>query len=769
MSIKSIKKQLPGLIFLLLICSSMPLDASDSGPYYVPSGQSSYGLEHRLVWNHGGPIINARLAWSLSPNNGTATLSYSSTTGDDGRIWFLLTFGENACGTYTVRLRLNGDPRPSSFLGYKIVYAPCPTVPSSGTTSPPPAPKLEKISDDNQVTAPGDSLMLIVELQDSDGSPMPDVDLSFSILSGDESSASLSPGTATTDANGRAQTTLTLGTDASGEYIVKAYPSDNSAIYTEFTVTVDSSLPKATRLEKISGDNQTGLTGGVLPNPFVVKVGDQYDAPLVGATVTFTVLTGDGTLSHSTSTTNAAGQASATLMFGDSPGEVAVEVSVAEIYETVVFTATATLFPLDAVYIDAIEPKSNPYDSRTNKVFGVAFSPDGTMLASAHSDNTVRLWEVESRELKHTLPGHKYPVRCVEFSPDGKTVASGSQDTTVRFWDSDTGELKHVVSTYTGSVWDVAVSPDGNTLASATEWGYVHVWDVKNLSRIRRKHRIRAHSTRAWNVAFSPDGNILASVGGDEIVRLWNPETGEMTKALEGHEEQVLSVAFGGDNTLASGSADGSVRMWNLETESSRVLAGHTGWVFSVGFHPNGEILASTGKDNSVRLWDAAAGTPLHVLERHTKWGRSVAISRDGILASGGYDNMIHLWDLGVKLDAIVEAMEVVVEGTEREETAPQQSVELLPNFPNPLNPETWIPYHLSKHADVQISIYDSKGELVRRLDLGHQAAGYYRDRTQAAYWDGRNESGEQVASGLYFYRLSAGDYSAMRKMLILK
>ncbi len=93
----------------------------------------------------------------------------------------------------------------------------------------------------------------------------------------------------------------------------------------------------------------------------------------------------------------------------------------------------------------------------------------------------------------------------------------------------------------------------------------------------------------------------------------------------------------------------------------------------------------------------------------------------------------------------------------------------LLPNYPNPFNPETWIPYHLSNDADVQISIYDSKGMLVRWLDLGHQMAGYYTDRTKAAYWDGKNEFGEQAASGVYFYHLSAGDYFAVWKMIILK
>ena len=99
---------------------------------------------------------------------------------------------------------------------------------------------------------------------------------------------------------------------------------------------------------------------------------------------------------------------------------------------------------------------------------------------------------------------------------------------------------------------------------------------------------------------------------------------------------------------------------------------------------------------------------------------------------------------------------------------APSETM-LLANYPNPFNPETWIPYHLSNDADVRISIYDSQGVLVRWLDLGHQTAGYYTNRAKAAYWDGKNESGEQAASGVYFYRLFAGDYSATRKMLILK
>ena len=93
----------------------------------------------------------------------------------------------------------------------------------------------------------------------------------------------------------------------------------------------------------------------------------------------------------------------------------------------------------------------------------------------------------------------------------------------------------------------------------------------------------------------------------------------------------------------------------------------------------------------------------------------------------------------------------------------------LLPNYPNPFNPETWIPYQLAKDADVTLHIYTVNGTLVRTLTLRHQAAGMYQNRSRAAYWDGKNEFGEKVASGLYFYTLTAGDFSATRKMLIRK
>ena len=99
---------------------------------------------------------------------------------------------------------------------------------------------------------------------------------------------------------------------------------------------------------------------------------------------------------------------------------------------------------------------------------------------------------------------------------------------------------------------------------------------------------------------------------------------------------------------------------------------------------------------------------------------------------------------------------------------APKETT-LLPNYPNPFNPETWIPYRLAEDGFVTLTIYDADGRIVRTLDVGYRVAAFYESRSKAIHWDGRNEFGEQVASGVYFYHLSAGDFSATRKMLILK
>ena len=119
--------------------------------------------------------------------------------------------------------------------------------------------------------------------------------------------------------------------------------------------------------------------------------------------------------------------------------------------------------------------------------------------------------------------------------------------------------------------------------------------------------------------------------------------------------------------------------------------------------------------------------------------------------------------DGSLKYQRVIAMLETVLASMRPDKTA------LLANYPNPFNPETWIPYHLGKSANVQITVYDAYGTAIRHLELGHQSAGYYTGRSQAAYWDGCNDFGEHVSSGIYFYQLQADTVSTMRKMVILK
>ena len=128
-------------------------------------------------------------------------------------------------------------------------------------------------------------------------------------------------------------------------------------------------------------------------------------------------------------------------------------------------------------------------------------------------------------------------------------------------------------------------------------------------------------------------------------------------------------------------------------------------------------------------------------------------------------DALAEAGHLGHSVPAVLEGLLQLL----TEMAAIPESTALLPNYPNPFNPETWIPYHLATEADVTLTIYDVRGSVVRELVLGHQPMGVYESRGRAAYWDGKNQIGETVASGLYFYTLTAGDFTATRKLLIAK
>ncbi len=282
---------------------------------------------------------------------------------------------------------------------------------------------------------------------------------------------------------------------------------------------------------------------------------------------------------------------------------------------------------------------------------GVAFSPDGSLLATGDAEGGLRIWQVATGKLLWNFVGHVGWVWLVVFSADGHTLASCSSDKTIRLWDVNTGECRKVLVGHTSSIWSIAFSPDSQTLASGGDEPTVRLWDV-NTGECRN---LSGHTDQILTVAFSLDGRI-ASGSSDGTIRLWDLN-GECSHFI-GHSDRVWSVAFGGDNILASGSADSTIRLWEINSgQCLKILSGHgnlspegdrfTSRVRSVAFNPDAKILVSGSDDRTVRVWEIATGKCLQILQGHTNSVFSVAFNADGhTVASGSTDQTVRLWDV---------------------------------------------------------------------------------------------------------------------------
>ena len=287
-------------------------------------------------------------------------------------------------------------------------------------------------------------------------------------------------------------------------------------------------------------------------------------------------------------------------------------------------------------------------EGHTRTVNAVAFSPDGSMLATSGGGGVVRLWDPVTGETTRTLEGHTGGVNAVAFSPDGSMLATGDGDGVVRLWDPVTGETTRTMEGHTRTVNAVAFSPDGSMLATSDGGGVVRLWDPVTGETTRT---LEGHTGSVNAVAFSPDGSMLATGGGGGVVRLWDPVTGETTRTLEGHTGSVNAVAFSPDGSmLATGGGGGVVRLWDPVTgEATRILEGDTGGVNAVAFSPDGSMLATGGGGGVVRLWDPVTGETTRTLEGHTGWVNAVAFSPDGSMlatSDGSFgDGVVRLLD----------------------------------------------------------------------------------------------------------------------------
>ncbi len=281
----------------------------------------------------------------------------------------------------------------------------------------------------------------------------------------------------------------------------------------------------------------------------------------------------------------------------------------------------------------------------TGTVRGVAFSPDGALLATAAEDNTARIWDTTTGTTRTVLEGHTSSVRGVAFSPDGTLLATASDDDTARIWDTATGATRTVLEGHTNWVTGVAFSPDGTLVATASDDNTARIWYTTTGTT---RTVLEGHAQYVLSVAFSRDGALLATGSDDRTARIWDTATGTTRTTLEGHNRSVLSVAFSPDGALlAAASDDNTARIWDLATGTTRtVLEGHTGQVRGVAFSPDSALVATASDDQTARIWDTAAGTTRTTLEGHNRPVRGVAFSPDGtLLATASEDNTARIWD----------------------------------------------------------------------------------------------------------------------------
>ncbi len=460
-------------------------------------------------------------------------------------------------------------------------------------------------------------------------------------------------------------------------------------------------------------------------------------------------------------------------------------------------------------------------DDSEAPIKGLSFSPDGTMLAIGINGG-ISMWNPTSRE-QLWVSRDVYPS-SITFSPDGTTLAT-IDGANISLLDVGTGERAQEYSYWGAS--DISFSPDSQFLAVVR--GSI---DLLHLRTERKIRTLDADGVYSYAAAYAPDGRTIAGGAGNEVW-FWNVRSGEiLEKKLTGHvravppwgavplwtEPYVHTVAYSSNGkTLMSASTDKSICLWDVDTgERKEIFMGHTGPLVDVAFSPNGRALASASDDGTVLLWELTPPeSPQHSVDVN---GDGTVNIQDLVIVAAALgqtgenaadvngDGVVNIQDLVVVAAALgadaaapaalrqqataeltaADVQHWITQAQHAKLTDPHsqagirvlqylltalmpKETALFANYPNPFNPETWIPYQLSKPADVTVTIYAVDGQVVRELGLGHQPVGSYQTRTRAAYWDGRNSVGESVASGLYFYTFTAGDFTATRKMLIHK
>ena len=623
-------------------------------------------------------------------------------------------------------------------------------------------PALSKVSGDNQEGIPNEVLaeLFVVEARRASGSAFVGVSVTFTVVAG---GGTLSVTNTTTDGSGRAQSFLTLGPNAGANTVEVSVEGISQTVVFRAEATPPPPIP--TTLEYVSGNNQSGLTGETLMQPFVVEVRDQYDDSMEGVTVTFVVSMGGGSLSDISVDSDVNGLARSTLTLGNDPVTNTVEVSVEGIAETVTFHAVAELLEFDLALPSGISLIHVPLKVRL--VEGVAGTIESVgdlygALGGASSVNFLITYDSQTQEwLSYFAPSDKGTPADRGLTADMGIIAGMKSPTSVR--------LK-------GDV----LGTDGSSTIALNQGLNVVGLPLRD-SRLTRVSHLFALDGIGGNVPviILTDGGEFKAVGragdpGDIAI------TGGQSFILTAQRAAIVEISGDAWTNVSGTSAAPQVVLTGIEAGNTTPVLGlrgvlvpaEDGWGEMPHLQQSGLEFRVIVKNLSTGRAITTVTTPDETGYRSTvvdiETGRAATVGDILEISAQSPDPFI-----GVKpLQYTVTAEDVKQSLVQLPELVAYEipaETELLANYPNPFNPETWIPYRLAEDTVVTLTIYDLNGQVVRTIDVGHQTAAVYENRSKAIYWEGRNEIGEQVASGIYFYHLSAGDFSATRKMVILK
>ena len=455
--------------------------------------------------------------------------------------------------------------------------------------------------------------------------------------------------------------------------------------------------------------------------------------------------------------------------------------------------AFATATSRDTILWDAITwEETHALYEDNNSHCNVAFSPDSRWVARGSADRAVRLWDVKTGKLVRSLIGHTFLVNSLAFSPDGTTLASGDFGGNTILWELTPPPTVGTVVSVNPHLVPLPQPGEEFTLEVNISGGVDVAGFQATISFDDKTLRfVDSHAGTflgGGSIAIAPvvDG-ARATIGGAAI-----GESAEGDGTLAYLTFEVVEPRLSFVNLINVELSSPNAELSYPHLEHTRVME-QTPLEDNVIHDETADVLDSdVNGDGVVDILDLAM-----VAANFTQTGENVAdvngdglvdirdlvlvagaIGGDGVAPSAFSLNLSNVnaadvagWlaqaqSLGVgdaNLERGIHFLEQLLAALTPDETA------LLPNYPNPFNPDTWIPYRMAHGAKVAIMIYDVHGALVRRLALGYQAPGYYANRARAAYWDGRNESGEPVVSGIYIYRLRAGDFAASRRMVIVK